>query len=210
MHSILSLTLYLSPEELGMVNIPPSWDIQKEYKDVGTIGFWEEIVHAAETDPSMIEKGLEGTHKIARDHARTPMQWTADAPHGGFSSTTGETWMRANDSFTTINVAQQEKDAESPLTFYRSLLKLRKAEPALVIRGLFELVDRDHEATFLYVKRAGTKAMLVALNFTAATQAFVVPKALVGKVELGISSLGMPGVVAGELRAFEAQIFLPL
>lgn len=191
-----------------MVNMPKSWPIE-EYKDCGSIGALEEFENAAKLDPTMMEKGIYGLQRLARDHARTPMQWTSESPHGGFSTSTGETWMRVNDSFATINAAQQEKDATSPLAFYRKLLKLRKAEPELVIRGLFELVDRENEATFVFAKHAGTKAMLVALNFTGEPQAFQVPKALEGKVALSVSSLGEGGVVAGKLRAFEAQIFLP-
>ena len=191
-----------------MINIDKSVALS-EYKDCGTIGMWEEVLNAAKTDPSMIEKGVEGIHMLARDHARTPMQWTSAAPHGGFSKTTGETWMRANDSYATINAAQQENDPDSSLAFYRAMLKLRKAESDLVVRGLFELVDRENEQTFVFVKRAGSKAMLVALNFTADFQPFVVPKALGGQVALSVSSLGLDGVVSDELRPFEARIFLP-
>ncbi|KAL8293323.1 hypothetical protein RQP46_000024 [Phenoliferia psychrophenolica] len=197
-------------QELGLVNIPTSWPME-EYKDCASIGALEEFANAAKTDPSMIEKGIYGLQRLARDHARTPMQWTADSPHGGFSTAApGETWMRVNDSFATINAAQQEKDSTSSLAFYRTLLKLRKAEPELVIRGLFELVDRENEATFVFAKHAGAKSMVIALNFTSQEQAFQVPKALDGKVALGVSSLGEGGVVPGMLRAFEAQVYLPL
>ena len=158
----------------------------------------------------MIEKGLEGAHRLARDHARTPMQWTSESPHGGFSTTSGSTWMRVNDSFASINVAQQEKDNWSPLAFYRKLLELRKAESELVIHGLFRLHDRANEATFVFTKHAGAKAMLVALNFAGTEQAFEMPSTIKGTVALGVSSLGKGGVVPGKLRAFEAQIFLPL
>lgn len=192
-----------------MINLDKSVALE-EYVDCGTIGAWDEVLNAAKTDSTIKKKGLEGIHKLARDHARTPMQWTADAPHGGFSSTTGKTWMRANDSFATINVAQQELDPESPLAFYRTLLQLRKALPELVIHGLFELVDRDNQQTFTFIKWGGEQAMVVALNFTTEPQPFTLPESMAGKVKLGVSSLGKGGVVLGNLRPFEAQIFLPL
>mgnify|MGYP001605849147 FL=1 len=191
--------------------MPASWPLE-EYKDAFTKGFWADIERkaTATSDTSLLERGLSGIQLLARDHARTPMQWTADAPHGGFSTTKGSTWMRANDSYRTINVADQEADSDSPLAFYRRVIAMRKANQRLFVFAEFELVDPDGEETFVFVKRQGEERMVVALNFTKETQPFSMPSAAAGKVRLELSSAGADDIEEGVLRPFEARIYLPL
>ena len=46
---------------------------------------------------------LAAIHRMMRDNARTPMQWT-DGPHAGFTS--GTPWMMVNPNYTRINAAR--------------------------------------------------------------------------------------------------------
>jgi alpha-glucosidase len=62
-----------------------------------------------------------------RDRARTPMQWST-ARNAGFS--TGTPWLPANQRYMATNVAAQERDPKSLLNWYRSLIALRKTDPA--------------------------------------------------------------------------------
>ncbi|KAM0750303.1 alpha amylase [Meredithblackwellia eburnea MCA 4105] len=195
-------------EELGMINIPKDVPLS-EYQDVGTKGFWEEIEHAAKLDPSMIEKGLHGAQMLARDHARTPMQWTSEAPHGGFSTTKDSLWMRANPSFEYINAEQQVSDPDSVFSYYKTLLKLRKAHKDLFIHALFELAEPHREDTFVFVKVSGKQHMVVALNFTNETHPFSVPHSVETEVELVLTNLTKDGLKEQELRPWEARIYLP-
>ncbi|KAK4698645.1 hypothetical protein P7C70_g7628, partial [Phenoliferia sp. Uapishka_3] len=196
-------------QELGMINIDKSWPLS-EYKDVMTVGFWADIVREARADPSLLKRGLHGIQLLARDHARTPMQWTSEAPHGGFSTSKGQTWMKANEAFATINAADQESDPNSPLAFYRSLLTLRKKEKELFIWGTFELLDADGKETFVFLKHdAKENVMVVALNFTKIAQTFKLPIKVVGRVKLAMSTLGGDSY-PGQLGPFEARIYLPL
>ena len=64
-----------------------------------------------------------------RDGCRTPMPWSADAPHGGF--TTGVPWLPADPAHAARAVDRQEADAGSVLHLARRLLALRAASPAL-------------------------------------------------------------------------------
>ena len=41
-------------------------------------------------------------------------------------------WIRMNDAYTDINVADQENDPDSVLNYYRKLIFLRKQHPVLV------------------------------------------------------------------------------
>lgn len=68
-------------------------------------------------------------HKKARDHARTPVQWSAEE-YAGFS--TVKPWMRVNDCYKELNVAAQEKDRESTLSYWKGMVKFRKENSACV------------------------------------------------------------------------------
>lgn len=106
-----------------------------------------------------LERNVPG-RGFGRDGARTPMLWDA-GPHGGF--TTGTPWLPANAELAAVNVASQRADPRSLLSLYQRLLALRRAEPALAVGDY----DRVHAASPLlaYVRRAGGREILVALNF---------------------------------------------
>lgn len=46
-------------QEIGMKNAPKDWDIETEYKDIGTINCWNEIKEAAQeqNEPELLEQG---------------------------------------------------------------------------------------------------------------------------------------------------------
>lgn len=82
----------LNTEEIGMVNFSPEWGLE-EYDDPASKLFMQDIREAVEklgrTDVT-IEDGMNGLRKLARDHARTPMQWS-DGKQAGFSQSE-KTW----------------------------------------------------------------------------------------------------------------------
>ena len=75
---------------------------------------------------------------LGRDGARTPMPWSADRPHAGFS--TVEPWLPVDPRHVALAVDRQEADPGSMLHLTRRLVALRKAHPALA-RGDMRLVD---------------------------------------------------------------------
>lgn len=186
-----------------MINAPKSWDIDEEYKDISTINLWRDIKLASVREPELLEAGREGIQLTARDHGRTPMQWDS-TPGAGFS-TSETTWMRVMDSSVEINVAKQVDDPSSVLTFYKSLIALRRAHQDVFVYGAFEMLDLENEATVTFVKRNGSKAVLVVLNFTDVAQAFAKPALLEGHEKLLLSSIDDRD---GELAPFEARIYL--
>jgi len=103
------------------------------------------------------------TLDIGRDRSRTPMPWDA-SPHGGFS--TAEPWLPLNPDWPTRNVAAQESDPASMLTLTRTLLALRRAEPALSV-GEMELVEAP-EGVLAYQRCQGDRRLRILLNLTAA------------------------------------------
>jgi alpha-glucosidase len=98
---------------------------------------------------------------LGRDPARTPMQWNA-TDNAGFSL--AEPWLPVSGDFAQVNVASQAVDPDSILSIYRSLLALRRAEPALSI-GEYALLSAT-EQVLAYVRQHGPRRLLVVLNFT--------------------------------------------
>lgn len=96
----------------------------------------------------------------SRDPERTPMQWRA-APHAGF--TTGTPWLPIADNYRTVNVDVEQKDPTSMLRFYRQLIDLRQAEPALVVGAFAPVPARGDILT--YRRGSGASQFLIVLNF---------------------------------------------
>jgi alpha-glucosidase len=100
---------------------------------------------------------------LGRDPARTPMQWDA-GPNAGFT-TAREPWLPVADNRRTINAAAQAADPRSLLAFYRVLMALRRAEPALSVGGYAPVATAGSEV-LAYERRdnATGRRLLVALN----------------------------------------------
>ncbi|MEA3351822.1 MAG: alpha-amylase family glycosyl hydrolase [Chloroflexota bacterium] len=104
-----------------------------------------------------------------RDRCRTPMQWAAE-PQAGFApEETNDLWLPLADDWPEANVQAQLNDPASMLTFYRQLLSIRKANPALQW-GHYQPVDAGVEACFVYRRWEAGQSIIVALNFTGDSQ----------------------------------------
>ena len=171
--STLTGTLFLyQGQEIGMINIPGDWP-DHEYKDIESINYATRMRKVSNDDPTVMAKAVKGMSQVARDNARTPVQWDA-SPHAGF--TTGEKpWMRANDSYHEINVAAQQKDPKSVLAFWKSMLQLRKQFVDVFVHGTFEMFDASGDKTIVYGKTFGKNRVLVHLNFSSERQRVEVP-----------------------------------
>lgn len=101
-----------------------------------------------------------------RDKCRTPMQW-ADAANGGFSPAGVTPWLPVNANYAEgVNVAAQAADPNSLLNFYRALLKVRRATPALQTGGL-RWLDADAPDYLALVRRGAGEDALVVINLSA-------------------------------------------
>jgi alpha-glucosidase len=131
-------TLYYG-EEIGMRDVPIPWD---EIQDP--------------QGRNMPDKNL------ARDPARTPMQWD-DSPNAGFSRHTP--WLRLACNYRMHNVRAQEKDPASMLSLYKRLIALRQAESALHV-GRYIPLYADQQI-ISYIRRAEEgPAFLIILNLS--------------------------------------------
>jgi glycosidase len=165
MMTTLAGTLYVfQGQELGMRNVPLEWDV-KEYKDIETINYWKKMQAMYSNEPKMLEFAKHVVQKKARDHARTPMQWTADT-NAGFCGKDVKPWMRVNDDYLVCNAEKQigvnDEKAISVFEFWKKGLQTRKEHKDVFVYGSFELLgpDDDDNPVFAY-KRSGNRSAWV-------------------------------------------------
>jgi glycosidase len=96
------------------------------------------------------------------------MQWD-DSENAGFTEG-NESWLKVNPNYITVNAALQENDATSILTYYRSLINIRKKSEALIYGDYIDLRP-DCNRIWLYLRTLENESYLVMNNFTAAKQA---------------------------------------
>jgi alpha-glucosidase len=101
-----------------------------------------------------------------RDGERTPMQWS-NGPNAGF--TTGVPWNPVAPTYKTYNVADELKDPNSILNWYKGLLALRRANPALLDGDYIALNENDTNV-LSYLRKTKNDAVLVVINMSAAPQ----------------------------------------
>ena len=216
MLTTLTGTLFIyQGQEIGMTNIPRDWSVD-EYKDLETQNFWDRMRNHTGNDPTSMKAAMDGINVLARDHARTPLQWDASA-NAGFS--TGKPWMRVHDNYPDVNIQKQRGQSNSPLEFWRGMLRLRKQFGELFTHGIFTEFDHDNKALFTYTKKAhrGTvtgsqevSKALVVLNFSGENQRFVVPGELQGcQMRLAVSTVGehVAGEISESLASYEGRVY---
>lgn len=198
-------------QELGMTNFHS--DEIGDFRDIEIHNVYRELCG----------RGLPHAEVMAyinhtgRDNARTPMQWSS-APGAGFSS--GRPWIPLNPNYREINAADEAKDPDSVLNFYRALLALRRQNQTLQYGSFFPLLE-EHPAIYAYARipeaagdvspeaaggfPAGT--FLILANFTADVQAYRLPSAL--RRPGVLLKTNYPDLPAAEqiLRPCEAQIY---
>ena len=128
-------TLYYG-DEIGMTTVPiPPDQIQDPY-----------------------EKNVPGLG-LGRDGVRTPMPW--DGTHNaGF--TDGTPWLPLDANFPENNVMQHRVSPTSMYNLYRTLLRLRRAHPALAV-GAYVPVAATGDL-LIYGRQQGDERILIALN----------------------------------------------
>jgi alpha-glucosidase len=116
-----------------------------------------------------------------RDGERTPMQWDASSPQGGFS-TSATTWLPLAANYRRINVQTELKEPDSLLNWHKKLIAMRRELPALRDGGMV-MVDTTNSSVLSYVRTApdGQHAVVVALNMTGQPQ----------KISLDLSPAGI-------------------
>lgn len=143
-------------QEIGMTNCP--FETIDEYDDIQSRQLYREGLVEGRSEREM----LEYLGKRSRDHGRTPMQWS-DGPFAGF--TTGAPWLKVNPNYPAVNVEREQADPHSVLNFYRRLIRLRKAHPALV-HGDYRAIHETSEFVGGYLRTYEDERWTILCNFT--------------------------------------------
>jgi alpha-glucosidase len=103
-----------------------------------------------------------------RDGERTPMQWDGSA-EAGFT-TSNQPWLPIPASAKTVNVADEVKDSDSLLNWYKMLIALRRTNPTMH-NGDLTMLNTDNDKVLSWMRQdAGHPTIVVACNFTADAQ----------------------------------------
>ena len=144
-------------QEIGMENVV--FTSIREVDDISTLDEYEVCLREGFSE----EEALRIVNRYSRDNARTPVQWDS-SKNAGF--TTGTPWLPVNPNHTKINVAEQEKDPESVLSYYKKLTALRKNPEykETMVYGDFVpfMADEDRLMAFY---RKGEKTLLILGNY---------------------------------------------
>ena len=127
------------------------------YEDVQTR--WQYFNVGTKRSP---EKRLQRLWYGSRDSARTPVQWSAEE-NAGF--TTGKPWFYVNENYVDVNVADQEKDENSVLNFYRKAIRLRK-ELSCVKDGKYSEYCTGSSSVYVYARENDGQKILVICSYT--------------------------------------------
>lgn len=158
--AVMQLTLRGTPfiyqgQELGMIN--QNFASINELRDVESLNMYEEL-RKTMSETEAFRKILAG----ARDHSRTPMQWT-DSRFAGFS--VAEPWIGPDGDYKTCNAEQQIADEISVLNFYRMLITIRKEHNALVY-GDIKTVNKNERDLFRYYRTDRNEIFYIECNLS--------------------------------------------
>ena len=145
-------------EEIGMTNI--AYDKINDYQDIDTLNAYQDLV--VEQKIVSPEEMMKYVYHSSRDNARTPMQWDATT-QAGF--TTGTPWLKVNENYPQINVAQSVDDSNSIFYYYQRLIALRH-ELSIMTTGHYELLEPEDEEVYMYKRVTANEELLVVANFT--------------------------------------------
>ncbi|RYO96506.1 hypothetical protein DL765_011595 [Monosporascus sp. GIB2] len=204
MQTTLGGTLFVyQGEEIGMRNAPTTWDIE-EFKDIETINYWKKTQELYANDREQLDHARAVVDMKARDHARTPMQWTA-TDNAGFCDPGVQPWMRVMDDFKAVNVeAQMKADDPNDLSvwqFWQRALKDRKEHADVFVYGDFQELTPQHPQVFAYTRTSSTRERwLVVLNFSGRHVEWGMPE------DLRVESWPRSNYVRGEIRKPKAGV----
>ncbi|KAL2408647.1 Alpha-glucosidase [Exophiala dermatitidis] len=155
--ALQSGTIFLyQGQELAQINVPKEWGLD-QYRDIEVQNHWQTVLRDFPDDKEKQEMFKRQYRLIGRDNARTPMQWTPDEKtYAGFlahdAPPGAKPWMSIHPDFKDWNAVKLLEDPQSPLHYWRQLLRLRKEYKDIFVYGDFEMLDLDHETVIAYLR----------------------------------------------------------
>ncbi|KAL2214239.1 glycoside hydrolase [Sarocladium strictum] len=205
-------TLYLyQGQEIGMTNMPLSTPAD-QYQCVRSVNYYSDVCARTGNDPKALEVAKKNLQRVARDHARVPMQWD-DTANAGFCGPGATPWMPALENHVEINVRDQNGRPGSVLEFWRTMIRYRKTYAALFVYGTFTSIDQ-HPDLLMFVKTDITtqhRALTVA-NLSQSRvdfqepQGFPLSRAVV--LVQNYAPKSSDGSLSLTMRPFEARVYM--
>lgn len=203
----LSGTMFVyQGQEIGMVNVPQDWPIE-EYLDVASINYYNEVTQSIDGDNTEAKaRALRSLQHLARDNSRIPFSWD-ETPNAGFTVADQKPWMRVHDNHKQVNARSQINNPDSVLSFWKRIIRTRKANADVLIHGYYEGVQDKDLNVYIYTKKCPKRTAIVALNFSDKEQKLDIPILAKGSdVELVMGTYG--DAVDGKLRPFEGRVWI--
>lgn len=187
-------------DEMGMTNYP--FTSIDEFRDIVSINAYITAKEQGESWQSFLKNQLQ----VARDHARTPMQWD-NTKNAGFS--VGRPWIKVNLNYQEINAAQVVVDSNSIFNYYKQLIQLRKQLPVLIY-GDYTMLEISHPYIYAYLRTDSQQKVLILLNFLSQNISVDLSSYLSNNDKLLISNYQELKERGTELllRSYEANIYI--
>lgn len=186
-------------QEIGMTNCKFS---DKDYQDI----MFRQIMDIVKYIPFGKCLARYCFSRRARDHARTPMQWSA-GENAGFSN--GKPWMMVNPNYKFINANKDMSADKSIYKFYAKLHAYRKGND-VIIDGDYKDICPNSSDIFAYERKLGDKTVLVVVNFKNKAVKFKLPAEYVGRAsQLQLSNYAdaQERIADTKLRPYEASVY---
>ncbi|WP_249646325.1 alpha-glucosidase [Lactiplantibacillus plantarum] len=140
-------------EEIGMQNL--SQEQPTDFCDQTVIEFYKQALKQGYSHDDTMRM-LNHTHKIP---ARGGMQWDLQQTNAGFSEHVP--WL--DGTTIAVDVATEQTDPHSLLSYYRTLIKLKKTE--LFTDGI-EIIENTTKDVFQFTRQLGRSVAVVTCNLT--------------------------------------------
>jgi len=108
------------------------------------------------------EIGMEG--EKPDENIRTPMQWSSGV-NAGFTS--GTPWEAIGANYLKSNVTNESTDPDSLFSYYRTLISLRNAHPALYGYGI-KLISSSDTGVYAVLRTSPSEKIMIIVNLTKA------------------------------------------
>ena len=145
-------------QEIGMTNT--HFASIDEVPDISAHNQYRNRMASGAKEPDVMQL----INRAARDHARTPVQWS-DEENAGFCPAGVEPWFAVNPNYHGINVAAAEAQEDSVLNFYRKAIALRRELP-VVREGSYKEFKRVSNELYVYAREMEGQKLLVICNFS--------------------------------------------
>ncbi len=136
--------------------------------------YYGDAIGMKTTDPTRKEDVQDPVGKAmwpyykGRDGERTPMQWN-DTANAGFT-TSDHPWLPVPPTYKTVNVTAEEKEPDSMLSWYKSIIELKRANDAFA-HGDNVMLDTANDKVLSWMRQAPDGSqVVVTCNFTADPQ----------------------------------------